>query len=160
MRGPLVFDHGRPTIRLEQERNGPDVRERFHGVFFACASGDSVGAVPAGGWLHALRVFVATAFVVCRGSGVVFARRFALDADRVSHPPIHISLRTEDSLGKAAALCDSWSASRLSQRRAAARHAASHKHSARVSFFRSILSNFWKPGAGGVCRVGFRLSLL
>src|SRR4029453_10414039 len=112
----------------------PHVRERFHGIFFAGASGDPVGAVHAGRWLHALRLSVATPIVDCSGNGAVFVRRFALDADRISHPPVRISLRTEDSLGKAVALCDSRRASRLSQRWATARYAASHKHTARVFF--------------------------
>src|SRR5207249_11967725 len=43
-------------LRLEQERNVPNVRERFHGVLFASASGDSAHFVPSGGWLHALRL--------------------------------------------------------------------------------------------------------
>ena len=42
-------------LRLEEERNGPNVRERFHGIFFARASDDAIDALPAGGRLYALR---------------------------------------------------------------------------------------------------------
>ena len=62
---------------------------------------------------------------------------------RIPHPPVHIPLRTEDSLGKTVALCDSRRASRLSQRCATACYAASHKHPPRVSFLWSVCSNFW-----------------
>ena len=43
------------ALRLDEKRNGPDVRERFHGIFFARASGDSVDSLPAGHRLYALR---------------------------------------------------------------------------------------------------------
>ena len=103
---------------------------------------------------------MATPIVDCSGNGAVFVRRFALDADRISHPSVRISLRTEDASGKAVALCDSRRASRLSQRCPAARYAASRKHPARVSLLWSVSSIFWKPYAARVCRVGFRLCLL
>ena len=57
-------------------------------------------------------------------AGFFSARRFALDAARIRHPPIRLSLRAQDALGKTVALHHSRSASRLSKRCTKARHAA------------------------------------
>ena len=62
---------------------------------------------------------------------------------RVPHPPVHLSLRTEDALGKTIALHHSRRASRLSQRCAPARYAAESSASrSRFSFYGLFLLIF------------------
>src|SRR5215217_3995507 len=102
--GLLVFSYDGATLRLEQERNGSNVSERFHGILYPGAPCYSANLVPSGNWLHALRVSLASPSSGRHGVGVVFAGYPALDAARVSYSPLYLSLRTQDASGKAAAL--------------------------------------------------------
>jgi len=92
--GPLDFSHGGATLRLDQERNGPNVRERFHGIFFAGAPDNAIGALPASRRLHALRISLAAPIIDSGGGGALLVRRFTVDADRVPHPSVYLSLPT------------------------------------------------------------------
>src|SRR5439155_26244656 len=112
--GPLVFSYGGATLRLEQERNGSNVRERFRGIVFAGAPGNSAGPLPAGRRLHALHGAVATKVIVLRCRRIFSAGHSALDIGRVPHPSVRISLRTKDARGETIALYHSRRASRLS----------------------------------------------
>ena len=171
MPGPLGFSHGgaitprkgvlqAAPLRLEQERNGPNVRERFHGIFFAGAPDDAIGALPAGGRLHALRISLAAPILARGGGGALLVRHFTVDADRVPHSPVYLSLRTEDANWEASALHRPRRSSRLPKRRAQARDAAQHQRSTGLSFLRYLPSDFLAADAGRLCRAGFRLYLL
>src|SRR5947199_8531083 len=154
--------HARQTtpLLLEKERNVPNVRERFHGVLFASASGDSAHFVPSGGWLHALRLTFAKTITGAGGDCAVFTRHFALDAARVSHSPIHLSLRTHVADRNTVALHNPRRSPRLSKRRKETRHAPEHQRSAPSSFLRRFSSNFRTSDPVPFCRAGFRLRLL
>src|SRR5262249_52198410 len=83
-----------------------------------------------------------------------------MDAARVSDPPIHFPLRTENASGKTAALHHSRRASRLSKRCEEARYAAQCQCSARIFVLRDVSCNFWALCVGGVRGFGVRLRLL
>ena len=158
--GPLGFSHGRATLRLEQERNGPHVRERFHGIFFAGAPDNTLGALPASNRRHALCISLAAPIVGARGGGAVLVRCFTVDTARVPHPSVHLPLRTEDADWETPALRHSRRSSRLSERRTQARDAAQHQRSTGVSFLRRIPSDFRAPDAGRLCGTRIRLRVL
>jgi len=169
--GPLGFSHGgaitprkgvlqAAPLRLEQERNGPNVRERFHGIFFAGAPDNAIGALPAGGRRHALRISLAAPIIARGGGGALLVRHFTVDAARVPHSPVHLSLQTEDARRKTFALHYSRRSSRLSKRRAQARDAAQHQCAARFLFLRTLPSDFLASDAGRLCRARLRLRVL
>src|SRR6266513_4019668 len=148
------------ALRLEEKRNGSNVRERFHGVLFARAPSHAAGALYAGHRLHALHLPLAKKIIDPGRSRSVFSRHSPMDTSRVPYSPVHISLSTEDPFWKTPALHYSRCSSRLSKRCSTARHAAKHKHSACVFFLWAFLPNFRTPGTDRVCRIGFRLCLL
>jgi hypothetical protein len=169
--GPLGFSHGgaitprkgvlqAAPLRLEQERNRPNVRERLHGIFFAGAPDNAIGALSARGRRHALRISLAAPIIARGGGGALLVRHFTVDAARVPHSPVHFSLPTENANREAPALHHPWRSSRLSKRRAQARDAAEHQRSAGLSFLRYLPSDFRAADAGRLCRAGLRLRVL
>src|SRR5207237_10559679 len=128
------------------------LRERLHGVLFARAASDSAHFVPAAGWLHALRLTFAKTITGAGRDCAVFTRHFALHAARVSHSPIHLSLRTQDADRKTVALHNPRRSPRLSKRRKETRHAPEHQRSARFSFLRRFSSNFRTSDPVRFCR--------
>src|SRR5439155_25211507 len=129
------------------------------GGLFASASGDSAHFVPSGGWLHALRLTFAKTITGASRDCAVFTRHFALDAARVSHSPIHLSLRTPDADRKTIALHNPRRSPRLSKQRKETRHAPEHQRSARFCFLRRFFSNFRMSDSLCFCRASFRLRL-
>src|SRR4029077_18240336 len=169
--GPLGFSHGgaitprkgtlwSAALRLEQERNSSNVRERFHRILFPRASRDAAGALSAGRRLHAVRVTLAAPVISASGNGAVLVRHFALDAARIPHSPVHLSLQTEDADWEAPALHHPRRSSRLSKRRAQARDAAQHQRSTGLSFLRYLPSDFLAADAGRLCRARLWLRVL
>jgi hypothetical protein len=78
--------------------------------------------------------------VSCRG---IFLARYApVDAARISDPPIHFPLRTENACGKTAALHHSRRASRLSKRREKACYAAEYQRATSIFFYGMFLLIF------------------
>ena len=87
-------------LRLGEKRNGPNVRQRFHGILFARAPGDSVDSLPACRRLYALRGHLEARIpgVCCRGT---FLSGYGpLDAARISNPPIHLHYEPKTRVGK------------------------------------------------------------
>src|SRR5207245_6976823 len=85
---------------------------------------------------------------------------FTVDAAAVPHPPVYLSLQTEDANWEAPALHRPRRSSRLSKRRAQARDAAQHQRSTGLSFLRYLPSDFWAADAGRLCRARLRLRVL
>jgi len=84
----------------------------------------------------------------------------AVAADRVPHPPVYLSLPTEDANWEASALHRPRRSSRLSKRRAQARDAAQYQRSTGLSFLRYLPSDFLASDAGRLCRARLRLRVL
>ena len=101
-------------------------------------------------WRQGFPVFVVVGF---------FAARYApLDPARISDPPIHFPLRTENARGKTAPLHHSRRASRLSKRREKACYAAEYQCAARISFLRHVPANLRALCVQCVRRIGVWLS--
>src|SRR5207249_6264758 len=90
----------------------------------------------------------------------LLVRHFTVDAARVPHSPVYLSLPTEDANWEAPALRHPRRSSRLSKRRAQARDAAQHQRAACLLFLRTLLSDFWAGDAGRLCRARLRLRVL
>src|SRR6185437_14916245 len=90
------------SLRLDQKRNGSDVRQRFHGILFARASSDSIDSLPTRHRFYTLRGTLEARIpgVCCRGTFP--AGYVPLDVAGISDPPIHFPLRTENPRGKTA----------------------------------------------------------
>ena len=79
---------------------------------------------------------------------------------RISDPPVHFPLRTENARGKTAPLRHSRRASRLSKRCKKTCYAAECQCAARISFLRHVPANLRALCVQCVCRVGVWLCLL
>src|SRR5205823_9337369 len=148
------------ALRLDQRRNGPDVRQRFHGILFARASSDAIDSLPTCRRFYALRGTLEARIpgVCCRG---IFPTWHApLDTARISDPPIHFPLRTEDARGKTASLHHSRRASRLSKRCKKTCYAAQCKCAARIPFLRHVPANLRALFVQRVRWIGVWLCLL
>src|SRR5262249_17493935 len=137
-----------------------DVRQRFYGIFFACASGDSIDSLPASRRFYALRGSLEARISAVSRRGIFPARHAPVDVARIPNPQVHLSLRTEDARRKTAPLRHSRRASRLSKRCKKACYAAERQCAARISFLRVVPANLWTVCVRCVRGIGVWLYLL